>query len=400
VVVPSKTKVLKCLDKWSDKIVTLVCIHSSVTEQLFYHYNQCQGLLTADELQKASSTFLKINDISYRTIPFQNGDNFVINREFMDCTLAQAFKIKTISFNDKIRIFYQICKIVSELEDAGVVHTNLNPNHILLSDDLQRVKLCGFNHAICAAGMTPTRRMLWQDSMRFIKSEDELYRPIELLLHTLGSYKTPEVTSAIDVWSLGCILGYMLRDGVCLFNPPTTVTPQPIYYYVFTTIGYPTVDQMTNGLNTYYDFGVQHHYKQTLQRLTKMIFPQDQTKSKWVELVYLMLNYFPKKRITIKDLLAHSAFEEHFSDHGPPGVFGTPPITLKWISIDLPEELWKQPPNYKKGYYQSLFGMRQALLEETRKDLIVLAFNLGNATLVPAELWINIFILANTNPLT
>lgn len=49
---------------------------------------------------------------------------------FSDLTLDEALKTKSLSHDDKMRIFYKLCELASELEDAGVVHTNLNVNRI------------------------------------------------------------------------------------------------------------------------------------------------------------------------------------------------------------------------------------------------------------------------------
>jgi hypothetical protein len=53
-----------------------------------------------------------------------------------------------------------------------------------------------------------------------------------------------------------------------------------------------------------------------------------------------------------------------------------------------------------KEYFNIVFSFRKSIADDARKDLLVLAINLGNATPVPAELWINIFVQAKTNPLT
>ena len=84
---PTKTRVLKCYDKLSDKIVTVGCINSYVPNDVFngtyFNIQQCRGAAIAEEVQRLSDKFLKINDISFEMTPFNEGDNYIINREYL-----------------------------------------------------------------------------------------------------------------------------------------------------------------------------------------------------------------------------------------------------------------------------------------------------------------------------
>lgn len=379
--------------------MTLVCKSSQLATDKAYNIQQCQGLLIADELQRLSENFPKINDIAYAATPHNEGINFIVSREYMDLTLAEAFKTKTISYHDKITIFYKICQLVSELQDAGVVHTNLNPNHILLSDDLQRVKLCGFSHAITVAEMTNyKRRQLWRDTFKFFKPDEIAFRPIEISVHLLSDYKLPTVSSAQDVWSLGCIFAYILNGGTSIFGNVTQDAAY-VYHRVFTVLGQPTMSEAYEGLKIRYYQTANTNNSHTAERLQQLIQPPE-VAAKWGPLLCQMLQYNPERRIGVKQILGIELFKKQWRMLGATPFYVFPKRT-KAIQIHLFEDLGlnEKSPTDIRGYFKALFGVRRMLYEEKRKDLVVLACNLGNKTPVPAEIWITIFMYADTKPL-
>lgn len=134
----------RCLDLWSGKIVALKHLRCFQAYDVAHCIQKSRGLMIASDLQLQSDNFLQIHDISFCTVP-KLGKGYLINTEYMgkhhniirnfrfsdsidfvDQTLTDAILSKKMSFDDKIRIFYKIVKALSEMEDAGIVHTNLN----------------------------------------------------------------------------------------------------------------------------------------------------------------------------------------------------------------------------------------------------------------------------------
>eukprot|EP00029_Vermamoeba_vermiformis_P000048 TRINITY_DN10050_c0_g1_i1.p1 TRINITY_DN10050_c0_g1~~TRINITY_DN10050_c0_g1_i1.p1 ORF type:complete len:405 (-),score=6.30 TRINITY_DN10050_c0_g1_i1:15-1172(-) len=363
-----------------------------------------KGLLIAAELQQRSDNFLKINDISYCSSPLFRENNFVVNSEYMDVTLAEAFKTRTISLDEKIQIFFKLIKGVSEMEDAGIVHTNLSPTNILLSNDLQKVKICGLvNNALLSTDVVSYHVKFGQYTGRnmslYIRNEDFMFRPIELLAHDL-SQKVPKTSSAMDVWSLGCIFAYMLLDGVSIFGNFEDLDGRKagsfVYTTIFQTLGYPTREEYDALHARYHMLGTSGQLLHNLQEK----LPKDTNTTKWIPVLEAMLNYRATKRITTKQLLNHSLFKERFKsyDHRLSDLT-TSTAKMVRISIEMPQDFPTWKPKDIRAFFKALLGTRGALLDEKRKDLIVLACNLGNATPVPAELWITIFMYADTKPI-
>eukprot|EP00029_Vermamoeba_vermiformis_P008646 TRINITY_DN4109_c0_g1_i1.p2 TRINITY_DN4109_c0_g1~~TRINITY_DN4109_c0_g1_i1.p2 ORF type:complete len:127 (-),score=8.02 TRINITY_DN4109_c0_g1_i1:8-388(-) len=111
-----------------------------------------------------------------------------------------------------------------------------------------------------------------------------------------------------------------------------------------------------------------------------------------------MLAYHPKKRITIKELLNHQVFKEHFNSVSNNNNISTLTKTAKMDRICIP----LQPKeisswDYRRiiDYLESIFDHRRSILDDLRKDLIILANNMAFSTPVPIEIWINILMLSN-----
>jgi serine/threonine protein kinase len=303
----------------------------------------------------------------------------------MDFTLADVFKDKNriIPYDDKIRIFYKLVQAVSELEDAGIVHTNLNPNHILLSNDLKTVKICG----LARAQMDIPKHHQVAKPIQNLKKDEVTFTAIDIL----ASSKWCKLTSASDVWSLGLILAYILRDGVPLFSANGgEFLPKS----VFSVLGNPTrkeIHALSLGLS--HTIAHSRYVPQYLQ--THMT--TDENMAKWVPVLDAMLEYKPKKRIKIKDLLNHELFHSHFKEHFDSRIPLKKPSKMEQILIGIPQELYEARNVDAIEYVKSLVGTRQAVVEEWRISMEALLRVLSNSTPVPAEIWLNIFVLANVH---
>lgn len=76
--------VLKCYDKWTDKVVALHLFEGLVHHSWNHGIQQCRALMIADVLQRMSDNFLKINEIYYRSQSYEGKYySYTVNREFM-----------------------------------------------------------------------------------------------------------------------------------------------------------------------------------------------------------------------------------------------------------------------------------------------------------------------------
>jgi serine/threonine protein kinase len=192
----------------------------------------------------------------------------------------------------------------------------------------------------------------------------------------------------MDVWSLGSILGYMLLNGEPLFS-----NSYNIFGEVVSFLGNPTVHEMQEGLLANYGLS-SYGGRIALQNLQKK-FGKNGLTAMWIPTMDAIFRYLPSNRIKVKNLLKLVVDTSRTlpKDYRLSATTKTDQIKIEMNIVEL-------KPRFIKEYFNTVFSFRKSIADDARKDLIVLAMNLGNATPVPAELWINIFILAKTNPLT
>lgn len=201
------------------------------------------------------------------------------------------------------------------------------------------------------------------------------------------------------MWSLGCIFATLFNDGMPIFGA-ISAGGQDYYNYahnkVFTVLGYPTITEMDYGLKV----TLHHQYGNgpSLEKLKKAISSTKAT-VEWIErILSRMLIYFPYERIGVKEIMGHYLFRKHWKKFGGSPRYEFPKRDTS-IKMQFPEDLGQRTIPDIRGYFKSLFGVRRAMHEDRRKDLIVLALNLGDSTVVPAEIWLTIFVYADTKPI-
>jgi len=96
---------------------------------------------------------------------------------------------------------YQICRALAYVHSLGICHRDIKPQNLLLHPDSHTVKLCDFGSAkILQKGLS---------NVAYICSR--YYRAPELI------FESAYYTTAIDVWSLGCVIGELFL-GTPLFQ--------------------------------------------------------------------------------------------------------------------------------------------------------------------------------------
>mmetsp|Transcript_15751 Transcript_15751/g.24239 ORF Transcript_15751/g.24239 Transcript_15751/m.24239 type:complete len:147 (-) Transcript_15751:393-833(-) len=101
-----------------------------------------------------------------------------------------------------------ISSALAFIHEAGVMHRDLKPANILVENDLT-VKICDFGYSRCVLSEsnvqdTSSKRSSHSERRLSMHVQTRYYRAPEVILLE-RSYDT-----AIDLWSLGCILAEML----------------------------------------------------------------------------------------------------------------------------------------------------------------------------------------------
>jgi hypothetical protein len=181
----------------------------------------------------------------------------------------------------------------------------------------------------------------------------------------------------------------MLLNGEPLFSNPNNIIGE-----VFSFLGNPTVHEMREGLLANYGLS-SYGGRIALQNLQKK-FGKNGLTAMWIPTMDAIFRYLPSNRIKVKNLLKLVVD----TSRTLPKDYRLCSATTKTDQIKIELNIVELKPKLIKEYFNIVFSFRKSIADDARKDLLVLAINLGNATPVPAELWINIFVQAKTNPLT
>ncbi|CAN8062078.1 unnamed protein product [Agarophyton chilense] len=132
-------------------------------------------------------------------------DVFVVF-ELMPTDLGRLLRSKTKLSPKHVKyVMFQLLRAVNFLHSARVFHRDLNPNNILVDANCQ-LRVCDFGLAR-AAFQRSEDVLFWTDYVA-----TRWYRAPELILAHSTKYST-----AIDMWSVGCIFAEILGRGKPLF---------------------------------------------------------------------------------------------------------------------------------------------------------------------------------------
>ncbi|KAK4539018.1 hypothetical protein RGQ29_008619 [Quercus rubra] len=182
--------------------------------------------------------------------------------------------------------FYQICRALLYIHNTvGVCHRDIKPQNLLVNPHTHQVKLCDFGSAkVLVSGET---------NISYICSR--YYRAPELI------FGATQYTSAIDMWSAGCVLAELLL-GEPLFSGESAVDQ---LVEIIKVLGTPTREEIKCMNPNYTEFKFPHIKAYPLHKIFHKRVPPEA-----VDLVSRLLQYSPNLRTTALEAMVHPFFDE------------------------------------------------------------------------------------------
>lgn len=267
----------ECLDRINHgSYGTVYRARHTKTEEIVAVKKELHGLSTSSLMEIDILRSLKHPSIvEYKQVVTDDHDGVYIVMEYSEYDLREYMtKRPLITLLEIKRLMKELLQGVEFLHKNHVMHRDLKPSNILINSK-GKLKICDFGMSrqfssmSDRACMTPNVCTLW-------------YRAPELLLGT-STY-----SSAIDMWSVGCIMGEFFLRGV-LFEGDSELEQLQI---IVRTLQQPH--------NLLYDKFV---------AITKLEGGPTLTEAGF-ELLCQLLAYNPNKRITAQDALSHVWFDE------------------------------------------------------------------------------------------
>ncbi|CAD1469388.1 unnamed protein product, partial [Heterotrigona itama] len=175
------------------------------------------------------------------------------------------------------------------LHSARILHRDIKPGNLLVNSNCV-LKICDFGLA----------RVEEPDQNKHMTQEvvTQYYRAPEILMGAR------HYTAAVDVWSVGCIFGELLRRRI-LFQAQSPVQQLEL---ITELLGTPTLEDMRFACE-----GARSHMLRRAPKppsLTALYTLSSQATHEAVHLLCQMLVFDPDKRITVVDALAHPYLDE------------------------------------------------------------------------------------------
>ncbi|SGY49954.1 BQ5605_C001g00840 [Microbotryum silenes-dioicae] len=243
-------------------------------------------------------------------------------QELMETDLHRVIRSQELSDDHCQYFLYQTLRGLKALHSAAVLHRDLKPSNLLLNANCD-LKICDF-------GLARSALSAETEAVGFMTEyvATRWYRAPEIML----TFK--EYNRAIDVWSVGCILGEMLSSK--------PLFPGRDYHHQLTLIldvlGAPSLDDF---------YAISSHrsrdYLRALpfrkKRPFNTLYPNANPLA--LDLLERCLTFNPKKRITVEEALAHPYLEPYHDPEDEPTAEILPPEFFSFDKEQLSREQLK-----------------------------------------------------------
>lgn len=255
--------------------------------------------------------------------------------------------------NDHIMfILYQILRGLKYMHTGKIIHGNLRPHCIFVNE------ICDCfitDYRLCKINIPEIKRKTYENckSFRFSK----LYSAPEIVLN-FDTYDT-----AIDIWSIGCILAeLLLRKQLFKSNKY-----QHEILNIIDIIGCPSEEEMSE-IPPNKEFGMKlcQSLKEKKSIDWEIYFKDSNPQA--IDLMRAMLEFNPKKRITCEEALKHPYLKDLHCPEDEPS-FDKELIPNEWDFEEFNWKLLKREEIIELIYYEMLLSNSQEKLENYVRKL-------------------------------
>ena len=215
--------------------------------------------------------------------------------ELMPVDLGRLLRSRSVLHAHHIKFFmFQIFRGVHCMHASRVFHRDLNPRNILVNNDSQ-IRICDFGLAR-AAFQSDDNLDFWTDYI-----VTRWYRAPELILACSAKYST-----AIDMWSVGCIFAEMLSRGRPLFCGRNAAEQ---FQHIVRVTGRPTNDVINRVAGSPQARKILMELPPVQRMPLSDLFPHADPDT--ISLLQRLFEFEPERRISAMEALASPYFAEY-----------------------------------------------------------------------------------------
>ncbi|XP_064612170.1 uncharacterized protein LOC135476168 isoform X2 [Liolophura sinensis] len=243
---------------------------------------------------------ISILDILKPKEPVDTFKDIYVVLDLMESDLHRIIHSNQDLTDEHIRYFlFQLLRGVKYIHSANVIHRDLKPSNLLVNEDCQlKIGDFGMARGTSNSGDEKNAFMTQYVATRW-------YRAPEIML-TVSKY-----TSAVDIWSVGCIFAEMLGRKH-LFPGSDSLNQLKLIIGVLGSPSKAFLDFMQS--EVFKTFVTEWGHKEPLPLVT--LFPRANRKA--LDLLSKMLTLHPKERLTAEEALNHPYLSKYHDPEDEP----------------------------------------------------------------------------------